>query len=148
MKTITMVIVAFASGLSVAGCASQPTPQLQPDKAQGPAAGVAKRSRPVVAGRPARLYIWAGFSEKDCKPITANFAVTQAPAKGTVSFKPNQPTKIQHSGSGKCIGTRLAGTGIYYLAKEGQSGSDQFTVTATTPSGQTVTKSFQVEIAE
>jgi len=94
------------------------------------------------------MYIWAGFSEKDCRVVTPKFAVTQAPAKGTVSFRPNQPTKIQHSGSGKCLGTKLPGTGIYYTAGKGQSGSDQFSITATTPSGQTATKSFQVEIVE
>ncbi len=146
MKSTIMILAALASGLSVAGCSSQPTPKLEPGS---PAATVgAKRSRPVVAERPARMYIWAGFSEKDCRAVTSKFAVTQAPTKGTVSFRPNQPTKIQHSGSGKCIGTRLAGTGIYYTAHKGQSGSDQFSVTATPPSGQTVTKSFQVEIVE
>jgi hypothetical protein len=94
------------------------------------------------------MYVWAGFKEKDCSPIDAAVVVSKAPAKGTVSFRPGQETTIQFSGSGKCVGQRLKGTGVYYTASKGQTGTDQFTATATTPSGQTVTRTFQVRIVE
>lgn len=94
------------------------------------------------------MYIWAGFREKDCAPLTPAIVVSQAPAMGEVSFKPNQMTMIRHSNSGNCIGTSLAGTGIYYTARAGAYGYDTFTVTATTPDGSTATKTFNVKVIE
>lgn len=107
-----------------------------------------KRGTPVVAQRPARMYVWAGFRESDCLPLTPSFVVSQAPAKGEVTFKPDQMTMIRHSNSGNCIGTSLAGTGIYYTARSGVTGPDEFTVTATTPGGTTATKTFNVQVIE
>jgi len=91
---------------------------------------------------------WAGFREKDCSGLTPTLVVAQAPAKGEVNFKPNQNTMIRHSNSGKCIGTSLVGTGIYYTAKAGSYGDDTFSVTATTPDGSTATKTFNVKVME
>ena len=42
----------------------------------------------------------------------------------------------------------MPGTGIYYQAKKGLTGNDTFTVTATTPTGQTATRSFRVTLTE
>ena len=159
MKTVSIMLAALLSGLCVSGCSSTPTPQTDPGSVPDKAANNRPtRSTPVVAERPARMYVWAGFNEKDCTPITPTLAVAQAPTKGEVSFRPNQMTTIQHSSSGKCLGHRLPGTGIYYTARKGQTGLDQFSVTATTKSGQAVTnqavtnqavtKSFQVQIVE
>ena len=106
------------------------------------------RGTPVVAGRPARMYIWAGFREKDCAALTPTFAISQAPAKGDVTFQPNQTTMIRHSNSGNCIGTSLPGTGIYYTARAGETGVDTFSVIATTPDGSTATKTFNVRVIE
>jgi len=94
------------------------------------------------------MFVWAGFSEKDCSALTPTFAVVQAPAKGDVSFKPDQTTTIRHSNSGNCIGANLAGTGIYYTARNGMAGDDAFSVTATTPDGSTATKTFSVRVVE
>ena len=147
------MLAALVAGLSIAGCSSLPMPTLpgqpittgalQDDAASGP-----KRGTPVVPGRPARMYVWAGFREKDCSALTPTFVVAQAPAKGDVSFTPDQATTIRHSNSGNCLGTSLSGTGIYYTARNGQSGDDTFSVTATTPDGSTATKSFSVRVVE
>ncbi len=94
------------------------------------------------------MFIWAGFDENTCKPIPAKVTLANAPAKGSVKFKPNQSTMIKQSDSGKCIGKRMRGTGIYYTARFGQTGDDQFSVTATTPSGDITTRSFNVKISE
>jgi hypothetical protein len=94
------------------------------------------------------MYIWAGFLEKDCSALTPTFAVAQQPAKGEISFKPNQMTTIRHSSSGNCLGESLAGTGVYYTARAGVIGDDSFSVIATTPDGSTATKTFQVRVVE
>lgn len=107
----------------------------------------AQRKTPVVAGRPARVYIWAGFDEATCAARTPALAVAVPPTNGTVTFKPGQSTKIEHSRSGKCIGQTLPGTGIYYTAKPGATGRDQFSVTATLPNEAPVTQNFTVTIS-
>lgn len=94
------------------------------------------------------MYVWAGFKESDCAPVAPQLGVSQSPAKGDVSFRPNETITVQHSASGKCIGQSMAGTGIYYTAKQGVTGDDAFTVTASTPSGQTITRTFNVTIVD
>jgi hypothetical protein len=86
--------------------------------------------------------------EKDCSAAPPTITISQQPAKGEVSLKPNEMTYIQHSSSGQCVGKSLPGTGIYYTARKGQGGNDQFTVTATSRSGQVATRTFNVTIAE
>jgi len=147
------VLAALIPALSIVGCSSLPVPSLpgQPittGALQDAATSGPKRGTPVVAERPARMFVWAGFREKDCTALTPTFAVVQAPAKGDVSFKPDQTTTIRHSNSGNCIGTSLAGTGIYYTARNGMAGDDTFSVTATTPDGSTATKTFNVRVVE
>ena len=109
---------------------------------------MSKRQRPVVAGRPARLYIFAGFDEGTCKPVEPKLSVSSPPLKGTIEFRPGQTTTVMQSQSGKCIGQRMTGTGVYYTATKGQNGPDQFSVTARTPSGKATTKTFNFEITD
>lgn len=112
------------------------------------AAGALVRGTPVVAGRPARVFIMVGFKEKDCAPVVPQVTVSTPPAKGTVSFRPNQSTMVQFSASGKCTGKSLPGTGIYYTARPGTTGEDQFTVTASIGNGPPSTKTFRIRVAE
>ncbi len=111
-------------------------------------AQAAKPAKRVVAAKAAKMYVWNAFMEKDCRPIEPALSVTQAPARGKLSFKPNESVVVQHSISGKCVGQRMAGTGIYYTPAADQQGMDRFAVTATTPSGQTSTKTFTVEVVQ
>lgn len=109
---------------------------------------VAIRSMPVVPGRPARVFIFAGLDEK-CEPVAApQITITEAPAKGDVSFVPGQETTIQYSAKGTCTGRKTIGTGIYYTARAGQEGSDRFSILAKLPSNETTTRTFEVTIAK
>jgi len=92
------------------------------------------------------MYIWAGFDPDTCTAITPTLTVSQSPAKGAVTFRPNQMTKIMQSTSGKCIGQTVYGTGIYYTARKGTRGQDQFAVTAATSDDPPVTHSFSLTI--
>jgi hypothetical protein len=108
----------------------------------------ATRSTKVVPERPARVFVMAGFGD-DCKPTPApQIAIDKPPGKGSVSLRENQVTTIQYSASGKCIGARIPGTGIYYTAAKGARGSDTFAISARLASGEVATRSFTVEIAE
>lgn len=143
------VVIALSAAFIAAGCSQIPRLQTGSLQAAPPVVQTAAsptRGRPVVAGRPARMYIFAGFKEKDCTPVEATLAVAQQPSKGTVEFKPGQSTTIMQSGSGKCIGAKMQGTGVYYTAAKGQSGPDRFVVSATTPNGQVSTKTFNLKI--
>jgi hypothetical protein len=113
-----------------------------------PTADAAVRSSPVVPGRPARVFIFAGFGDH-CEPVAApQLTITQAPAKGDVSFVPGQDTVIQASARGTCIGQTAKGTGVYYTARAGQTGTDRFSVSARLASGETAARTFEVRIAE
>lgn len=156
MIKTSMIAAGLVGALMAAGCASTEAPSLAnflpasspittsalPDKAPGVV------GTPVSAERPARLYVYAAFMEKDCSPIGANVTIATPPSKGTVTFRENQETVIQSSLSGKCIGQRVTGTGVYYTAQKGQDGADTFTVTATSPNGEPVTRTFQVRIVD
>ena len=140
---LALAIVAGCSGLGSNG-ASVPLPGDAPT----PTADAAVRSTPVVPGRPARVFIFAGFG-KQCEPVAApQVTITQPPAKGDVSFAPGQETTIQYSAQGACIGQKTQGTGIYYTARAGQEGSDHFSIAAKLASGETATRTFEVRIAE
>lgn len=113
-----------------------------------PTADAAVRSTPVVPGRPARVFIFAGFG-KQCEPVAApQITITAPPAKGEVSFVPGQETTIQYSAQGTCIGQKTQGTGVYYTARAGQRGTDRFAIAAKLATGETATRSFEVRIAE
>jgi len=149
MKKNEYIFLLVVSGLWIAaGCSSTPTTKFESGTNSNRTNAVLKRTTPVVSGRPARMYVWVGFDEKTCMALNQEIAVSEKPAKGAVSFKPNQKTKIKQSNSGKCLGENMVGTGIYYTARKGQTGVDQFSVTASTSEGHSATRSFQVRIVE
>lgn len=130
------------------GCTGQigQTPALQ-SPGETTTNDAAVRTSPVVAGRRARVFIFAGLGDK-CELLAApQISVTQPPAKGDISFVPDQETMIQASAKGTCIGQKAKGTGVYYTARAGEAGADRFSVTARLASGETVTRSFEVTIA-
>jgi len=103
---------------------------------------------PVVPGRRARVFIFAGLGDK-CEPVAApEISIAQPPAKGDVTFVSGQETTIQSSAHGTCLGQSATGTGVYYTARTGQQGTDHFAVTAKLASGETVTQTFEVTIAD
>ena len=113
-----------------------------------PTTDVAVRSAPVVPGRRARVFIFAGVGD-NCEPVAApQVTITEPPAKGDVSFVPGQETTIQSSAKGTCIGTKTKGTGIYYTARAGEKGTDRFSISARLASGETATRTFEVRIAK
>jgi hypothetical protein len=113
-----------------------------------PTQDAATRSSPVIVGRPARVFVMAGFG-KSCEPVAApEITVTQPPEKGDVSFIPGQETTIQYSAAGTCVGQKTTGTGIYYTARSGTSGTDRFAVSAKLASGEVATRAFEVRITE
>ena len=133
----------------MAGCSSGGS-QVESASLPGnaPTADVAVRSTPVVPGRRARVFIFAGVGD-NCEPLAApQITITEPPAKGDVSFVPNQETTIQSSAKGTCTGTKTQGTGIYYTARAGKDGTDRFSVSAKLASGETATRTFVVRIAK
>jgi hypothetical protein len=108
----------------------------------------ATRSAPVVGGRPARVFIFAGTGD-NCEVLPSpEVAVLQQPSKGALSFVPNQETTMQASAQGTCIGRVAKGTAVYYTAREGAEGTDRFAVSAKLKGGQSVTRTFEVTIAQ
>jgi hypothetical protein len=139
--TVSFVGVAGCSGIGTQD-GSAPLP------ADVPTADAAVRSTPVVPGRAARVFIFAGFGDK-CEAVAApQITITAPPAKGEVSFVPGQETTIQYSAQGTCIGQKTKGTGVYYTARAGQQGTDRFSIAATLASGETASRTFEVRIAE
>lgn len=137
------------AALLLAGCTGQGAAPVEPGAANAaPAEDVAVRSSPVIVGRPARVFVMAGFG-KDCTPVAApEITITQPPEKGDVSFIPGQETTIQYSAAGTCVGQKTTGTGIYYTARQGTSGTDRFAVSAKLASGEVATRAFEVRITE
>lgn len=145
-----------AVALMLAACSAQPpsTDAAGQASALSPPASAtavkqdaATRTQPVVPGRPGRVFIFAGVGDK-CEQLAApQITIAQAPQKGEITFKPGQTTAIAASKSGKCIGTQASGTGVYYTAREGSSGTDTFALTARMATGETMTRTFSVTIS-
>ena len=113
-----------------------------------PTADAATRASPVVVGRPARVFVFAGVGAR-CETLSPpQLTVTVPPAKGELSFKPGQPTLIATPAKGTCAGRDALGTGMYYNARAGSDGIDRFTVTARLATGETVTRDFEVRIEQ
>lgn len=141
-----VLILAATPGCS--GIATQSGTAPLPGDAPAPTADAAVRNTPVVPGRAARVFVFAGFGDK-CEPLAEpNITVTNPPSKGALSFVPGQETTIQASAQGTCIGQKTKGTGVYYTAHAGAKGSDRFAVTAKLATGETATRTFEVQIAE
>ncbi len=151
LSRVIAILVLPSAVAGEAGCSglkSQGTGAPQPGDAPAPTADAAVRKTPVTPGRPARVLIFAGFGDH-CEQVPApQITVTQAPAKGDLSFVQDQETTIQYSAQGTCIGQTAKGTGIYYTARAGQDGVDRFSVSAKLATGETATRAFEVRIAE
>lgn len=108
----------------------------------------ATRSEPVVVGRPARVFVFAGLNDA-CRPLPSpEVTITQQPAKGALKLIPDQATTIRTSAKGTCVGQTAKGTAVYYTAREGADGTDRFAVSAKLGSGETVARTFEVTIAQ
>lgn len=141
LSGLALMNIAGCSDLGSKGVGLQPSD----DSAKS---DVAVRSMPVVPGRPARVFIFAGFGE-NCEPVAApQITITEPPAKGDVSFVPGQETTVQYSAHGTCAGRKVKGTGIYYTARAGQEGADRFSISAKIPSQEAAPRTFEVTIAE
>lgn len=158
MFKVATGLAGIAATFALFGCSTMPefptslistgslsTPASQPTAAPAKPATFAK---PVQAAKATRMYVWAGFREKDCSPLAPQMAVAVQPSKGQITFRQNETITVQHSKSGKCVGQRVAGTGVYYTPNADQIGPDRFSVTATTPSGQVATRSFNVKVVQ
>lgn len=111
-----------------------------------PAQDAATRTAPVVPGRRSRVFIFAGVDDR-CRPLAApQVTVTAPPAQGDIAFVPGQPTTIAASAKGTCAGSPATGTGVYYTARAGATGTDRFTVEARSVSGEVLSRTFEVRI--
>lgn len=106
----------------------------------------ATRTTPVVAGRPARVFVYAALGEA-CMPLPApTLRVVAPPSQGELSFREGQPTTLASAGGSECGGRSATGTGVYYTARDGAAGSDRFTVEARAGDGTVQSRSFEVRI--
>lgn len=102
----------------------------------------------AVPGRPTRVFIMAAFDD-NCRSLPApGIEITVPPKKGSVQFREGQSTTVQYSVSGKCVGTRVTGTGIYYAARADVSGEDEFTISARSAKGEVATRTFKMFITD
>ena len=111
-------------------------------------ASCAGRGTRVKVDTPTRVFVLAGFTPDCTFKGFPDMQLSAAPQKGRVSFKPGEATTIQYSLSGKCIGTQVQGTGIYYTPTAGQTGEDTFTVMGKLGTGEPATRTFSVIIDE
>lgn len=141
------MLILLAAGL--AACSGNTPGVASPEAgAAAPTQDAATRSTPVIVGRPARVFVFAGVGKK-CEPIAEpQITIAAPPAKGDLSFKQGQETAILSSAQGTCIGAKAKGTGVYYTARAGQTGTDKFSVQAKLASGEVATRVFEVRIAE
>jgi hypothetical protein len=110
------------------------------------AAGKATRVKP---GEATRVFVMAGFTPDACAfKGFPDMQLDAQPTKGQVAFKTGEATTIQYSLSGKCIGTQVQGTGIYYTPVAGQTGEDTFTVSGRLGTNEPATRTFSVIIDE
>lgn len=135
------------AGLLLAACSSAPAPVAVPPS-DLPTQDAATRTMPVVAGRPARVFVFAGWDAACASTAAPQVTVATAPVQGEVSFRPGQSTSIAASAGGTCAGRTVTGTGVYYTARAGAKGTDRFAVEAKLASGETNRRVFEVTIAE
>jgi hypothetical protein len=147
-RSLAAIIVLGVAGCSNIGTQNGTAPLPIDATALTPTVDAAVRNTPVIAGRPARVFIFAGLGDK-CEQLAApQITVTNPPAKGELSFVPGQETTIAASARGTCTGQKGKGTGVYYTAHAGQKGTDRFSVVAKLASGETATRTFEVNIAD
>lgn len=155
LMAVVVQIAGCAPGgpqLEQAGRAQATAMRSDPQSGSGtyrpPSQNAGVRTQSMVPGRPGRVFIFVAV-DKDCQPLPApELMMTRPPGKGKVSFRPGQKTKLAASAGGTCLGVSASGTGVYYTARAGSAGADSFSVTAQLASGETMTRDFQVQIAE
>jgi hypothetical protein len=135
----------FTTILMVAACSGSTVPQPIAG-ADVPTNDAATRTTPVVAGRPARVFVFAGWDEACAALAAPQVTVTTPPSQGEITFRPGQQTTIAASAGGTCAGRTVAGTGVYYTARAGAVGTDRFAVEARLASGETNRRVFEVTI--
>jgi hypothetical protein len=134
--------------IPLAACTSQGPGAAAPGVADATTMDATTREQPVVPGRPARVFVFAGVG-RSCEPLPPpQLTITAPPAQGEVTFRPDQETTIAASAQGTCLGTRARGTGVYYTARAGAAGADRFSIAARLATGETATRTFEVRIAE
>ena len=107
-----------------------------------------ERGTKAVPERPARVYVMSAFDDA-CRPVAGMTITVSSPAaQGEVTFRDNQPTTVMSSASGRCIGMRVVGTGVYYTARKSASGTDEFAVTVRLADGTSSERRFRVTIAD
>jgi hypothetical protein len=104
------------------------------------------RGTKVGADNPTRVFVVAGLDANCRATQQPTIVITQPPAKGVVSLQAVPPTMMQFSLSGKCIGQRVPGVGVYYQARTGEAGGDAFTFAVKMGRGDAVSKTIPVMI--
>jgi hypothetical protein len=140
-------IAGILSALLMAACSNAQAPAVT-TPSDLPTQDAATRTMPVVPGRPARVFVFAGWDAACASTAAPQVTVSAAPAQGEVSFRPGQQTSIAASAGGTCAGRMVTGTGVYYTARAGATGTDRFAVEAKLASGETNRRVFEVTIAE
>lgn len=112
-----------------------------PSRAEG-------KPKHVKQGETTRLFVMAGFTDNCSFKGFPEFQIDVQPAKGEIGFKQGEATTIQYSLSGKCVGGKVEGTGIYYTPAKGQVGEDTFTVTARIGTNEPASRTFSIIIDE
>jgi hypothetical protein len=141
------VLLSIFAGIVLEGCSAVSPPSSAPD-VSAPTKDAATRTMPVVPGRPARVFVFAGFDTACASLAAPVVTMTAAPMKGDITFRPGQETNVATSATGACTGRKVIGTGVYYTARPGASGVDSFAVAAKLATGEMVSRSFEVTIAE
>jgi hypothetical protein len=145
MPVLLRAIAVLAVPL-MAACTSSPEPA-SVATADLPTQDAATRTAPVVPGRPARVFVFAGWDSNCAATAAPTVTVVKQPLQGEISLRPGQETTIAASAAGTCAGRSVAGTGVYYMARQGATGTDRFSVEARLPSGETSRRNFEVNIA-
>lgn len=129
-------------------CAPEMAPNALTTGSITPARSVAPPGTSVSAGQTARVFTFAGLGEGCSSTAQPRITIDKASTKGTVSFNPVEPTVVQYSLSGRCIGQRVAATGIYYAPRSGETGTDTFTVSAHAGRATVATRTIDVTLVD
>ncbi|HRD77510.1 MAG TPA: hypothetical protein PK264_16510 [Hyphomicrobiaceae bacterium] len=102
----------------------------------------------VAAGKTKLVFVVAGF-DTECRSTTLPVVSVDAPAaKGKVVLKAGETTTVQYSLSGRCIGAKVQGVAIYYVAADDAVGADAFSISARMPTGEIATRMFNLHIVD
>jgi hypothetical protein len=156
MLKLLLAIVGPVGAIAVAGCGSHLG---SAELTTGSIATISTPAAPegvpesvpgttIVQGQRARVFTLAGLGTDCSSTAQPRMMIDKVPAKGSVTFDPVAPTVVQYSLSGRCIGHRVASTGVYYTPRPGEAGPDTFTVSAHAGSATVATRKIDVKIAD